>query len=84
VSGVVRVMVHEAWDEVTLPWDDSTPLASLKHAALEVARVTETPQAFALKFNGAELQDESATLAASGVPANGALILLRRRRRAVR
>ena len=80
----MRVMVHDAWDEVVLPWDGSASLASLKQTALEIARVTDAPHAFAPKFNGAELRDEAATLAESGVPQGGALILLRRRRRAVR
>lgn len=84
MSGVVRVMVHDAWDEVVLPWDAHAPLSSLKQSALEMTRVIDDPREFALKFNGAELRDESATLAASGVPEGAALILLRRRRRAVR
>lgn len=77
-------MVHDAWDEVSLPWQADTALGTLKLAALEITRVSGPPDAFVLKFNGAELRDESATIAASGVPENGALILLRRRRRAVR
>ena len=84
MTGVLRVMVHEAWDEVVLPWQADTPLADLKAAALEITRVAGDPGEFVLKFNGAELRDETATVAASGVPVNGALILLRRRRRPVR
>ena len=80
----MRVMVHDAWDEVVLPWQGETALSALKRSALEITRVAGAPDAFIFKFNGAELRDESVTLAASGVPDNGALILLRRRRRAVR
>jgi hypothetical protein len=77
-------MVHDAWDEVTMPWQGDTSLASIKRSALETARVTAPPEAFVLKLDGATLPDESVTLAAAGVPANGVLIVLRRRRRAVR
>ena len=39
---------------------------------------------FIVKFRGVELRDETSTLSAAGVPDGGALIVLRRRRRAVR
>lgn len=84
MSAVVRVMVHDAWDEVVLPWHPGTVLADIKASALELTRVTAAPDDFILKFNGAELRDESRTLADSGVPQNGALIVLRRRRRPLR
>jgi hypothetical protein len=77
-------MVHDAWDEVTLPWQGDTSVATVKQSALEIARVTAAPDAFVVKLGGATIRDESATLAQAGVPANGALIVLRRRRRAVR
>lgn len=80
----MRVMVHDAWDEVVLPWQADTALGALKRAALEITRVAGAPDEFVVKFNGAELRDETATMATCGVPDNGALILLRRRRRAVR
>ena len=84
MSDVVRIMVHDAWDEVVLPWQADTPLSQLKAAALEITRVSGDAGEFVLKFNGAELRDEQATVGSSGIPGNAALILLRHRRRAVR
>jgi hypothetical protein len=80
----VRVMVQDAWDEVRLDLPPGTPLAELKRRALEATRVTRDPGLYLLKFRGAELQDESRSLAEAGVVANGALIVLPRRRRPVR
>jgi hypothetical protein len=84
VSRVVRITVHEAWDEVALPWQADASLQSLKEAALELTRASGPSDAHVIKFNGAELRNESVTLAEAGIPENGALIVLRRRRRPVR
>ena len=80
----LRVMVQDAWDEVLLDLPSMTPLAELKRQALQATRVTGNPDAYLLKFRGAELEDESRSLAEAGLVPNGALIVLRRRRRAVR
>ncbi len=80
----VRVAVHEAWDEVAMQVEASTSIAALKAGALQTARVVEDPDAFEVKFRGATLRSEGASLAECGVPDGGALIVLRRRRRAVR
>ena len=80
----IRVMVQDAWDEVLLDLPAVTPLAELKRQALQATRVTGNPDAYLLKFRGAELEDESRSLAEAGLVPNGALIVLRRRRRAVR
>jgi len=80
----LRVMVQDAWDEVQLDLPVSTPLAELKRRALDATRVQGDPAAYVLKFRGAELQDESRSLADAGLVPNGALIVLRRRRRPVR
>ena len=80
----VRVMVQDAWDEVRLDLPSATPLAEVKHRALEATRVVRDPAGYVLKFRGAELQDESQSLVQAGVVANGALIVLPRRRRPVR
>jgi hypothetical protein len=80
----VRVMVQDAWDEVRLELPSATPLAEVKRRALEATRVVRDPTAYVLKFRGAELQDESRSLAQAGVVANGALIVLPKRRRPVR
>ena len=80
----VRVMVQDVWDEVHLDLPSATPLAEVKRRALEATRVLRDPGAYVLKFRGAELQDESESLAQAGVVANGALIVLPKRRRPVR
>ncbi len=80
----VRVMVQDAWDEVALELPLSASLGELKRRALEAARVTQDPAGYLLKFRGAELADESHSLADAGLVPNGALIVLPRRRRPVR
>jgi hypothetical protein len=86
VSGIlpVRVMVQDAWDEVLLELPAGTPLGELKRQALQATRVTRDPDDYLLKFRGAELSDESRSLADAGLVPNGAVIVLPRRRRPVR
>ncbi|HEY8259183.1 MAG TPA: hypothetical protein VIG08_16120 [Gemmatimonadales bacterium] len=85
MSGLpVRVMVQDAWDEVTLDLPPSTSLADVKSRALQATQVRGDPDAYLLKFRGAELRDESRSLADAGLVPNAALIVLLRRRRPVR
>ncbi|MEO5798287.1 MAG: hypothetical protein ABIZ70_04135 [Gemmatimonadales bacterium] len=79
----VRVTV-EAWEEVKLDLSTATTVGDVKRQALAAVRVVEDPAEFLVKFRGAELRDESRTLADVAFPGGGALIVLRRRRRAVR
>jgi hypothetical protein len=80
----VRVMVQDAWDEVRLDLPSVTPLSEVKRRALEATKVVRDPAAYVLKFRGAELLDESRSLAEAGVVPNGALIVLPKRRSPVR
>jgi hypothetical protein len=80
----LRVMVEEAWDEINLNLPTVTRLGELKRMALEATKIARDPSGYLLKFRGAELDDESRTLAEAGLVPNGALIVLRRRRRPVR
>ncbi len=80
----LRVMVHDAWDTVVLPWDGEQALADVKRTALETARVTAPGDHFVLKFRGAVLPDEGLSVNEAAIPANASLIALRRRRRPVR
>ena len=80
----VRVMVEDAWDEVTLDLPPATPVEETKRRALTMARVARNPDDYLVKYRGAELLDERRTLAESGVVANAPLIVMARRRRAVR
>jgi hypothetical protein len=77
-------MVQDAWDEIPLDLPSVTSLAQLKRTALEATRVVRDPDEYVLKFRGAELLDESRTLADAGLVPNGAVIVLPRRRRPVR
>ncbi len=80
----LRVTVQDAWDEVRLELPGAATLADLKRRALAATRVVKDPAGYVMKFRGAELQDESQTLAQAGLVPNGALIVLPKRRRPVR
>jgi hypothetical protein len=80
----VRVMVEDAWDEVFLELPGETPLSELKRTALDRTHVKRDPADYVLKYRGAELSDEGRSLADAGLVPNAPLILLARRRRAVR
>jgi hypothetical protein len=80
----VRVMVQDAWDEVHLDLPTGTSLSEVKRQALDATRVIGDPAGYVLKFRGAELRDETQSLAEAGLVPNGALIVLPRRRRPVR
>ena len=77
----VRVMVQDAWDEIPLDLPPGTQLSELKRLALSGTKVTRDPDEYLLKFRGAELYDETRSLADAGLVTNGAVIVLPRRRR---
>ena len=80
----LRVMVEDVWDEVFLELPDELPVSEVKRQALELTRVRRDSSEYVLKFRGAEISDESLSLANAGLVPNGALIVLARRRRPVR
>jgi hypothetical protein len=82
----VRVMVTDVWDQVVLAVEPTTTVAELKREALAGAlkRPVVSPDAYVVKFRGASLLDESATLAALGAGANAPFIILPARRQPVR
>jgi hypothetical protein len=80
----LRVTVEDVWDEVFLELPDELPLSEVKRQALELTRVRRDPSEYVLKFRGAQVSDESVSLANAGLVPNGALIVLARRRRPVR
>ena len=80
----VRVMVQDVWDELPLEVPMTMTVAELKRAALRVAHVTRDPDSYVLKFRGAELRDEAASLEAIGLVPNAPLIIIPRRRRPAR
>lgn len=80
----IRVMVQDAWDQVALQLAPATTVAETKQRALALTHVGGKPEDFLVKFRGAEVFDESRSLAETGVVANAALIVMPRRRRPVR
>ena len=60
------------------------PAGGGQAAGARATRVTRDPDGYVLKFRGAELSDETRSLADAGLVPNGALIVLPRRRRPVR
>lgn len=76
----VRVTVLDTWDEVAMALPSETSVGELKSRALAASRVHHPESGYLVKFLGAELLDESASLEAAGVFANAALIVLGRRR----
>jgi len=80
----VRVMVADNWDEVKFELPADTPIASLKRRAVELSSVSGDPEEYLVKYRGAEVLDESQSLAQTGVVKNAPLIVLHRRRQPVR
>jgi hypothetical protein len=80
---LVRVTVQDAWDTVELKLPATASVAELKLRALVLTHVTNDPSAYEVKFRGASLRDEGASLAQAQVVDNAALIVLPRRRRPV-
>jgi hypothetical protein len=80
----LRVRVLDSWDDVVMRLPAQTPIADVKRRALEAAHITADPGGFLVKFRGAEVRDESRSLADERVPGDGALIVMRRRRVPVR
>ena len=80
----LRITVEDVWDELVLELPMATPVGEIKRQALAKTHVTRDPSEYVVKFRGAELSDESQTLAEAGLVPNGALIVLSRRRRPVR
>ena len=82
----VRVMVTDVWDQVFLAVEPSLTAGELKRQALAQAlkRATVRPDDYLVKFRGAQVLDESVTLAALGAVANSPFIVLPARRQAVR
>jgi hypothetical protein len=80
----LRVMVEDVWDTVFLELPTETPVGEIKRQALALTHVRRDPAEYVLKYRGAEMSDESRSLAEAGLVPNGALIVLSRRRRSVR
>ena len=82
----VRVMVTDVWDHVALAVDADTTVGDLKRQALERARRRPPTDAddYVVKFRGAPVLDERATVVTLGARSGSAFIVLPRERRPVR
>ena len=82
----VRVMVTDVWDQVFLAAEPTTTVTDLKRQALTQAlkRAQVRPEDYVVKFRGAQVLDESTTLAALGAVPNSPFIILPARRHPVR
>ncbi len=84
-SLALKVTVADTWRPLQLSASPDETVGQLKVRAL-TAEAVEADRAgeYEVKFGGALVRDESQTLAAAKVPDGGALVVLARRRRAVR
>ena len=80
----VRVMLTEVWDEFRLDLPPETPLSQVKQQVLNLGRLPADPAKYVVKYRGAQLSDETRSLADLGVVKNAALIMLPRRRQPVK
>jgi len=80
----VRIMVEDAWDQVTLDLQPAASVSEAKRQALSLTHTGGAPADYLVKFRGAEVLDEERSLAETGVVANAAMIVMPRRRRPVR
>ena len=82
----VRVMVTDVWDQVFLAVEPTTTIAELKRQALTQAlkRAQVRPGDYVVKFRGAQVLDETMTVAALGAVPNSPFIVLPARRQPVR
>jgi hypothetical protein len=80
----VRATLLDTWEEVTLTVPPSTSIAELKRMVLAASRIRRPASEYVVKYNGAELYEEGATVGSAGVVPNASLIVLRRRRAPVR
>lgn len=81
----LRVRGAEVWDGVRVEAAASTPVRNIKQAALAVLMPdVDTPDLFVVKLQGSELRNESLSLTEAGVKNGATLLVMSRRRHAVR
>ncbi len=81
----LKVTLGDTWRPLQLSASPEETVAQLKLRTLAAEAVpAERAGEYEVKFGGALVRDESQTLAAAKVPDGAALVVLARRRRAVR
>lgn len=80
----VRVMVLDTWEEIGLTVPPTTKVADLKARVLAEAKIRHPAEEYLVKFRGAEVGEGATTVADAGIVPNAGLVVLPRRRSAVR
>lgn len=80
----VRVTVQDTWDTLPIELPATASVAELKLRALVANHVARDPSEYQVKYRGAALRDEGATLDSAAVVDNAALIVLPAGRRPVK
>lgn len=81
----LRVRGAEVWDAIRVEASSAMPVRNVKQAALGVLMPeVDTPDLFVVKLQGAEIRNEGLTLAEAGVKNGATLLVMSRRRHAVR
>ncbi len=81
----LKVTVGDTWRPLRLDASPGETVTQLKVRALAAEAIAaERAGEFEVKRGGVLVRDETQTLAAAGIPDGGALVILARRRRAVR
>ena len=86
-AGVIMIRVHgaEVWDAVRVEANASTPVRHVKQAALAVLMPdVDALDAFVVKLRGHEIRNEHVSLMDAGVKNGATLLVMSRRRHAVR
>jgi hypothetical protein len=81
----LKVTLGDTWRPVLLTAAPEDTIAQVKARSLATDAIpAERAGDYEVKFGGALVRDESLSLAAARIPDGGALVVLARRRRAVR
>lgn len=86
-TGVITLRVHgaEVWDAVRVEAMPSTPVRHVKQAALAVLMPdVDAIDGFVVKLHGNAIRNESLALSEAGVKNGATLLVMSRRRHAVR
>ena len=77
-------MVLDSWDEIAVSAPTSMTVSDLKARALVAARVTAPADRYLVTFRGSEVPEGDTTVSEAGLVPNAAVIVLARRRLAVK
>ena len=76
----LRVTLLDTWEQTDFSLSSGTLVSEVKRVALAQSRIKRSPADYVVKYRGAELSEAGRTLGDAGVPPNGELIVMLRRR----